>query len=48
MEKVADEAYDRYFKHFDPDLFEAKEWTWKAKEAGMKYAVMTTKHNHVA
>lgn len=44
-ETISDEAYDRYFRHFEPDLFDAKEWARKAKAAGMKYAVMTAKHH---
>ncbi len=44
-EFISEEKYDQYFKHFDPDLFDAKEWARKAKEAGMKYAVLTTKHH---
>lgn len=44
-ETIPDEEYDKYFRHFDPDLFDAKEWARKAKAAGMKYAVLTTKHH---
>ncbi|MCQ2413491.1 MAG: alpha-L-fucosidase [Clostridia bacterium] len=44
-EMIPDEKYDLYFKHFDPDMFDAKEWARRAKEAGMKYAVLTTKHH---
>ena len=44
-EKITDEDYDRYFWHFDPDLFDAHEWARQAKAAGMKYAVLTTKHH---
>ena len=44
-EKITDENYSRYFKHFNPDLFDAKEWAKAAKDAGMKYAVLTTKHH---
>ncbi|MBR2459708.1 MAG: alpha-L-fucosidase [Clostridia bacterium] len=45
MEKISEEKYDKYFKYFDPDMFDAKEWAKKAKESGMKYAVFTTKHH---
>ena len=45
MECITDEKYDKYFKYFDPDLYDAKEWAKQAKAAGMKYAVMTTKHH---
>ena len=44
-EQIADDKYDSYMEYFDPDLFDAKEWARKAKEAGMKYAVLTTKHH---
>lgn len=45
MERISEEKYDKYFEHFNPDLFDAKEWAKRAKEAGMKYAVLTTKHH---
>jgi alpha-L-fucosidase len=45
MERISEEKYDKYFNHFNPDLFDAKEWAKRAKEAGMKYAVLTTKHH---
>lgn len=44
-EAIPDEKYDLYFKHFDPDLFDAKQWAKTAKDAGMKYAVLTAKHH---
>lgn len=44
-EKMSEENYQRYFDHFNPDLFDAKKWAKQAKEAGMKYAVLTTKHH---
>ncbi len=44
-EKISEEKYDLYFKYFNPDLYDAKEWAKKAKAAGMKYAVLTTKHH---
>jgi alpha-L-fucosidase len=44
-ERIGEEKYDKYFKYFNPDLFDAKEWARKAKEAGMKYAVFTAKHH---
>lgn len=44
-ERIPEEKYDLYFRHFDPDLYDAKEWARQAKAAGMKYAVMTTKHH---
>ena len=44
-EKIPEEKYDKYFKYFNPDLFDAREWARQAKAAGMKYAVLTTKHH---
>lgn len=34
-----------YMSRFNPDLFDAKEWARRAKAAGMRYAVLTTKHH---
>lgn len=44
-EKTPEEHYEKYFKYFDPDLYDPKAWARKAKEAGMKYVVFTTKHH---
>ena len=44
-EKLTNEQYQKYFDNFNPDLYDPKEWARKAKEAGMKYAVLTTKHH---
>ena len=44
-ERIPEEKYDKYFKYFNPDLFDAREWARQAKAAGMKYAVLTTKHH---
>ena len=44
-EKLTNEQYQKYFDLFDPDLFNPKEWAKQAKAAGMKYAVLTTKHH---
>ena len=44
-ECIPEDRYDLYFKHFNPDLFDPKEWARQAKAAGMKYAVLTTKHH---
>ncbi len=44
-EKITPTDYKKYFDHFDPDLYNPKEWAAKAKEAGMKYVVITTKHH---
>jgi alpha-L-fucosidase len=37
--------YSKYFEHFDPDLYDPREWAAAAKNAGMKYVVLTTKHH---
>ncbi|MBT3386220.1 MAG: alpha-L-fucosidase [Prolixibacteraceae bacterium] len=44
-ERISDEEYQKYFEIFNPDLFDPAEWAKKAKAAGMKYAVITTKHH---
>ena len=44
-EKITEEKYDQYFKHFNPDLYDPREWARWAKAAGMKYVVLTTKHH---
>lgn len=45
IERIQDIDYDRYFKYFNPDLYDPKEWARYAKNAGMKYAVLTSKHH---
>lgn len=44
-EQISDSGYRQYFDEFDPDLFDPKAWAKQAKAAGMKYAVLTTKHH---
>jgi alpha-L-fucosidase len=44
-EEIAAEAYQRYFDHFDPDLYDPVAWARSAKAAGMKYVVITAKHH---
>lgn len=44
-ERIPDDLYQKYFEVFNPDLFNPAEWAKKAKEAGMKYAVITSKHH---
>ena len=44
-EKIDTETYDKYFKHFDPDLYDPDAWAEAAEMAGMKYFVITTKHH---
>jgi alpha-L-fucosidase len=44
-ERMDDAHYQRYFDHFDPDLYDPRSWAREAANAGMKYAVLTTKHH---
>ena len=45
LEMLPDDLYDSYFREFDPIYYDPREWARLAKEAGMKYAVMTAKHH---
>ena len=45
IECIPEEHYDKYFKYFNPDLYDPREWARQAKAAGMKYVVLTTKHH---
>jgi len=45
QEEIPDEAYERYFRHFDPDLYDPDTWAAAAANAGMKYFAITTKHH---
>ena len=44
-ERTTIEDYQQYFDEFDPIYFEPEKWARLAKEAGMKYAVLTAKHH---
>jgi alpha-L-fucosidase len=44
-ERISDADYQKYFELFNPDLFDPSDWAKKAKAAGMKYAVITSKHH---
>ncbi len=44
-EKINHEDYRKYFEYFNPDLYDPEEWADYAAKAGMKYAVLTTKHH---
>lgn len=43
--EVPTEEYDNLYKEFNPVLFNADEWVKIAKDAGMKYLVITSKHH---
>jgi len=44
-ELICDEDYQKYFDHFDPDLYDPTLWAQEARNAGMKYTVVTSKHH---
>ncbi|MCB0011720.1 MAG: alpha-L-fucosidase [Anaerolineales bacterium] len=45
VEKLDDAYYQRYFDYFDPDLYDPRIWAREARNAGMKYFVVTSKHH---
>lgn len=45
FEKMPENEYSRYFDEFNPTGCDLRKWAKAAKEAGMKYAVMTAKHH---
>ena len=45
FEKISNEEYEKYFHEFDPVDYDPQSWARLAREAGMKYAVITTKHH---
>ncbi len=44
-EKIPADVYARYAEFFEPDLYDPAAWARMAREAGMKYAVLTSKHH---
>ena len=44
-EKIPVEDYEQYFEEFNPVDYDPKAWAKAAKQAGMKYAVLTAKHH---
>ncbi|MEG1925453.1 MAG: alpha-L-fucosidase [Ruthenibacterium sp.] len=44
-EKTPVKAYEQYFSQFNPSNYVPTEWAKAAKQAGMKYAVLTAKHH---
>jgi alpha-L-fucosidase len=46
IEKIAPEVYaERYLKRFNPVQYDPRRWARIAREAGMKYVVVTAKHH---
>lgn len=45
LSPILDDAYQRYVDRFEPDLYDPDSWLAAAKAAGMRYAVLTTKHH---
>lgn len=45
VEKISDADYDRYLPRFEADLYDPRAWARAAREAGMTYVVLTTKHH---
>ncbi|GHT67168.1 alpha-L-fucosidase [Spirochaetia bacterium] len=44
-EKVSVEAYEPYFREFNPRSCDIRAWAKAAREAGMRYMVFTAKHH---
>lgn len=44
-EEITKADYMKYFDEFDPIDYDPKKWAKLAKEAGMKYVVLTAKHH---
>ena len=44
-ERLSVEDYQQYVDEFDPKDYDPKAWAKAAREAGMRYAVMTAKHH---
>ena len=44
-EEMPKEEYMKYFDAFDPVDYDPRKWAKAAKEAGMKYVVLTAKHH---
>ena len=44
-ETISVEDYEQYFAEVDPVCYDPKKWAKLARQAGMIYAVLTTKHH---
>jgi len=45
VEEMTEEEYRKYFEIFNPDLYDPREWAKIARDAGMKYVIITSKHH---
>lgn len=45
IEQISIEDYQQFYDEFDPVDYNPREWAKLAKEAGMKYVVLTAKHH---
>jgi alpha-L-fucosidase len=45
FEEITPEVYRTYFERFNPDRYDPRQWARVAREAGMRYVVVTTKHH---
>ena len=45
QKRVPEEDYRQYFDMFDPSRYDPRAWAKAAREAGMRYAVLTAKHH---
>lgn len=43
--KIPASEYEKFVPQFNPEKFDAREWARLAKDAGMKYLVITSKHH---
>lgn len=45
QEQIPPEDYRRYFERFNPTIYDPRKWAKAARDAGMKYVVLTSKHH---
>lgn len=44
-EKITKKEYQKYFEEWNPTRYDPGKWARIARQAGMKYAILTTKHH---
>jgi alpha-L-fucosidase len=45
IERISNKDYQKYFEEFNPEHYDPGTWARLARQAGMKYAVLTAKHH---